>query len=465
MNFLTNINLNLNELQNAKIQNLAVAPSTGVKGQIYFNTADNCFYGYNGTAWQKLNVQSDGHSHGNKATLDKVSEAKLTNWDAGYTHSTAAHAPSNAQKNSDITKGEIEAKLTGAITSHTHNYEPAFTKNTAFNKSFGTAAGTVAEGNHSHSSYVNQNAFSNIKVGTTTVAADSTTDTLELVAGANVKLTPDATNDKVTIEAVVPAHPSGLHVTQTEKDTWNAKETTSGAQSKATKALDDAKAYTNTKIADVIGGAPEALDTLKELGDALAAHEDAYDALLTTVGSKADTSALTSHTGNTTVHITSAERTAWNAKSTLALGTTSSTAFRGDYGNTAYSHSQAAHAPSNAQKNSDITKAEIEAKLTGAITTHTHNYRPGNWVPAWGDVTGKPATYAPRKYTTNVGDGTLTTIKVTHNLGTEDFTLLVKEVASKQVVMVDCTIVDANNINLIFGSAPTSGQYRVVITG
>ena len=40
---------------------------------------------------------------------------------------------------------------------------------------------------------------------------------------------------------------------------------------------------------------------------------------------------------------------------------------------TAYTHSQSAHAPSNAQKNSDITKAEIEAKLTGNITTHTHS--------------------------------------------------------------------------------------------
>lgn len=62
----------------------------------------------------------------------------------------------------------------------------------------------------------------------------------------------------------------------------------------------------------------------------------------------------------------------------LSLGTTSSTAYRGDYGNTAYQHSLAAHAPSNAQKNSDITKAEIEAKLTGAITSHTHDYAPSS---------------------------------------------------------------------------------------
>ena len=47
----------------------------------------------------------------------------------------------------------------------------------------------------------NQNAFSNVKVGSTTIAADSKTDTLELVAGDNITLTPDATNDKITIAA------------------------------------------------------------------------------------------------------------------------------------------------------------------------------------------------------------------------------------------------------------------------
>lgn len=56
----------------------------------------------------------------------------------------------------------------------------------------------------------------------------------------------------------------------------------------------------------------------------------------------------------------------------IALGETSSTAYRGDRGKVAYDHSQTAHAPVDAQKNSDITKSEIEAKLTGAIDTHTH---------------------------------------------------------------------------------------------
>lgn len=69
---------------------------------------------------------------------------------------------------------------------------------------------TVADNSHNHSNYVNQNAFSNVKVGSTTVAADTTTDTLELVAGSNITITPDATNDKITIAATdtVYTHPT-----------------------------------------------------------------------------------------------------------------------------------------------------------------------------------------------------------------------------------------------------------------
>ena len=57
---------------------------------------------------------------------------------------------------------------------------------------------------------VNQNAFSNVKVGDTTIEADSKTDTLTFEAGENITLTPDAENDKVTISATdtVYTHPT-----------------------------------------------------------------------------------------------------------------------------------------------------------------------------------------------------------------------------------------------------------------
>lgn len=48
---------------------------------------------------------------------------------------------------------------------------------------------------------VNQNAFSNIVIGSVTIEADTKTDTLTIVAGTNITLTADAANDKLTITA------------------------------------------------------------------------------------------------------------------------------------------------------------------------------------------------------------------------------------------------------------------------
>ena len=57
MKFVTNLDLNKNELQNARVQNLATAPGSPVEGQIYYDTGDDTIYFRNASAW--INIAGD----------------------------------------------------------------------------------------------------------------------------------------------------------------------------------------------------------------------------------------------------------------------------------------------------------------------------------------------------------------------------------------------------------------------
>ena len=428
---------------------------------------------FNGSAAKTINITPSSigaaaSSHGTHLSLGTTSSTAYRGdyGNTAYNHSQSAHAPSNAQKNSDITKAEIEAKLTGVITTHKHtllesndtrskNELPStyinrgivpefkssatiglpevgkgftglityqqWSDTSAWSGGKATQFGTIDDGRMYYRKgdgsgwgtwyqfYTTQNKPTPADIG----AASASHGTHVTYASA----APKANGTAAVGTSAKVAREDHVHPLQTTVS-GNAGTATKFASSQSVALTGDVTGSGSSQagwsIATTLNNSGVTAGSYGPSANASPAHSGTFSVPYITVDAKgrvtaASTKTITlpsdnntwrgiqnnltstatdqslsanqgnvlkrlidNHTADTTTHITANERTAWNAKSNLTLGTTSTTAFRGDRGNTAYNHSQAAHAPSNAQKNSDITKSEIEAKLTGNITSHTH---------------------------------------------------------------------------------------------
>jgi hypothetical protein len=72
---------------------------------------------------------------------------------------------------------------------------------------------------------------------------------------------------------------------------------------------------------------------------------------------------------------------------------------------------------------------------------------------------------AVRKFTANVGNGALTAIALTHNLGTQDITVGIRDAATNLGVLTDWTATDINTVTLNFAVAPAANAYRATVHG
>lgn len=420
-----------------------------------------------------------------------ITSTERTNWNAAKAHADSAHAPSNAEEN--------------------------------------------------------QNAFSNIIVGGTTIAADSKTDTLTIVAGNNVTLTPDAKNDKLTITAkdTVYTHPTytargaGLYkvtvdgtghvseVTNVVKDdivalgipaqdtTYNeATTSTAGLMSASDKTklngiadganktiVDSALSSTSTNPVQnkAVNTAISNLNTLvgdKSVASQITSAIDALDLDSTYIAAiqkgaangvaeldsngKVPSTQLPSYVDDVLEYTaksnfpstgeagkiyvdTSTNLTyRWGGSTyteispSIALGTTSSTAFRGDYGNTAYIHANA--------KGSAFTSGLYK------ITTNAQGHVTAATAVVKSDITdlGIPAQDTTYSTVTTSADGLMSAadktkldgIETGANKTTVDSTLSSTSTNPVQNKVVNTAI---STLNTLVGDTPVATQITSAI--
>lgn len=70
-----------------------------------------------------------------------------------------------------------------------------------------------------------------------------------------------------------------------------------------------------------------------------------------------------------------------------------------------------------------------------------------------------------RKYSTSIGNGSLTSIAVTHNLGTKDVAVSFRLVATDEMILTDWVATDTNTVTVSFATAPAASAVRVTVVG
>lgn len=94
------------------------------------------------------------------------------------------------------------------------------------------------------------------------------------------------------------------------------------------------------------------------------------------------------------------------------------------------------------------------------------SYSNGTGINIAGSVINVDTAVVTRKVGVNIGDGSATSFNISHNLGTTDAIVLIRETAStKGAVYADVVFTDTNTVTVTFATAPTAGQYRVSVIG
>ena len=186
-------------------------------------------------------------------------------------------------------------------------------------------------------------------------------------------------------------------------------------------------AFVKTAVTNLIGGAPEALDTLNELADAIGDDADYAAGITTALGTKAPTANPT-FTG-TVAGITS---------TMVGLGNVANIAVSGD--------NTGDEVDASTTAKGIVERATDTEALAGSDTSRY--------------VT--PKHLANRTYTAEIGGAT--SITVTHNLGTRAVMVQMYDTSSFETIYAQVTRTSTSAVRVDFNSAPASADVTILIS-
>lgn len=407
MKILNNLNLVQNEVQNARIQNLASAPSSPVTGQIYYDTTLGYMRVYDGSGWVTLD----------DTWVSSVSGTSPINSTGGATPTISIDAATTSAAGS--MSAADKTKLDGATSNATAS--TLVERDSNGQAKFGNPTDTahVATKSYVDSFVQGLDTKASVRLSTTgsNITLSNSTTTLDGVTIAD--------GDRILVKDQTSGSENGIYVASTS-GSWSRSQDADGNS-------------------EVTPGMFVFVEEGTNNGD------NGY--VLTTNGTiTLGSTALVFQQFSGAGQITAGNGLTKTGNTIDAVGT-----------------SNRISVSANAIDIDSNYAGQATIDTVGTVTT-------GTWeatdvgVPHGGTGASTAAGAKTNlgfmtRYAADIGNGSSTSIAVTHSLGTLDCTVQVYDNSSGETVIPDVTRSSTSQVTLDFATAPTTNQYRVVVIG